>query len=65
MLHLALIARGRTVDTVVVNGAVVVRGGRCVQVDEAQVADRAHARATLLAKRLDVPLSASQQASQQ
>jgi 5-methylthioadenosine/S-adenosylhomocysteine deaminase len=62
MLHLGLIARGRTVDTVIVNGTIVVRGGRCTQVDEADVSNRAHMRAAALARRLDVPLRSVQEA---
>jgi 5-methylthioadenosine/S-adenosylhomocysteine deaminase len=55
MLHLGLISRGRTVDTVVVNGAVVVRKGRCVRVDDAYIGACAREQAVALAKRLDIP----------
>jgi 5-methylthioadenosine/S-adenosylhomocysteine deaminase len=63
MLHLGLIARGRTVDTVIVNGVIVVRGGRCTQVDEAEICNRAHVRAVALARKLDVPLPSVQTAA--
>jgi 5-methylthioadenosine/S-adenosylhomocysteine deaminase len=56
MLHLALIARGRTVDTVIVDGTVAVRHGRCTRVDEAEVSARARRRARALASRLDLPI---------
>jgi cytosine/adenosine deaminase-related metal-dependent hydrolase len=62
MLHLGLVARGRTVDTVIVNGVVVVRGGRCTRVDEVEVSNRAHVRAVALARKLDVPLRSVQKA---
>jgi 5-methylthioadenosine/S-adenosylhomocysteine deaminase len=58
-LHLGLIARGRTVDTVIINGTVVVQDDRCIRVDEAAVADRAQVRAAGLARRLGVPLPRS------
>jgi 5-methylthioadenosine/S-adenosylhomocysteine deaminase len=60
MLHLGLVARGRTVDTVIVNGVIVARGGRCTQVDEVEVSNRAHVRAVALARKLDVPLRSGQ-----
>jgi len=55
-LHLAFIDRGRSVDTVIVNGKIVVRGGRCVDVDEEAFLANARARAMALACRMDVPL---------
>jgi cytosine/adenosine deaminase-related metal-dependent hydrolase len=50
--QLVTIAHGPTADTVVVNGRVVLRGGRSTRLSEASVMAEAHASATRMAERL-------------
>lgn len=52
--NLVLASRGKSVDTVIVNGAIVVRGGHSTQVDEGEVFAAARDSANRLAQNIGV-----------
>jgi cytosine/adenosine deaminase-related metal-dependent hydrolase len=54
LLHALLISRGRSVDTVLVDGVEVFRGGRLTRVDESAVRELATRSAARLASTLGV-----------
>jgi cytosine/adenosine deaminase-related metal-dependent hydrolase len=56
---LALIMRSKGVDTVIVDGRIVMRHGRLVLIDEHSAYDAARASARRLAKRAEIPRDAS------
>lgn len=57
--HLALINRTKGVDTVLVNGEIVVRHGRLTRLDEGAVYARAQDSARRMAARVGVPLGSA------
>ena len=57
--NLLLASRGRSVDTVLVNGQVVVRSGHSTQVDEQAVYRAARTSADRLAGQIGIPLNGS------
>jgi len=56
-LHVLLVSRAASVDTVVVAGKVVVEGGHCVLVDEDAASSRARASARRVATRVETEMS--------
>ena len=54
--QLALVSRTKEIDTVVVNGEIVVRHGRLTRLDEAEVYAKAQVSARRMAKKADVAL---------
>lgn len=54
VFELCLFARSHTVDTVIVNGEVVLRGGRSTRVDERVVLERARASMKAIAARIEL-----------
>ena len=52
--NLLLASRGKSVDTVIVNGRIVVRGGHSTQVDEGEVFAAARDSANRLANKIGV-----------
>jgi len=54
--HLALVDRTKGVDTVIVNGEIVVRGGRLTRLDEDAVHAQARISARRMAERAQVPI---------
>ena len=57
--EMVLVSRSKSVDTVVVDGEIVVRGGRLTRLDEDVAYERARASARRLAAALDLPSAAS------
>jgi len=55
--QVALVGRTRTVDTVIVGGEIVVRGGRSTRLDEGAVGERARASARRVAERAQLSLA--------
>jgi 5-methylthioadenosine/S-adenosylhomocysteine deaminase len=54
--QMMLVSRTKSVDTVIVNGEIVVRKGRLTRLDEAAVYARAQASGRRVAERADMPL---------
>lgn len=53
--ELVLVSRSKSVDTVVIDGEIVVRGGRLTRLDEEVAYDLARASARRLARAVDIP----------